>query len=191
MDLIKINLPSFVEIEGIFFDIKTDFRDWLKFDRLIKDEATTYEDIDYLYILEKPEDKEKGLKALLDFFAPPQELPRKISGGNTDPVIDYELDADLIYSAFLEQYNIDLMAQDETGHALPLHWHKFQALLKGLHNTRLNEIMEIRAFNPNNKDDYNKQMQKLKNAWKIPHRESAADRKRREEFNALFEQKSK
>lgn len=187
MDLIKIKLPSTIEVEGDFFSINTDFRAWLKFDRLLKNEELTYLDLDYLYILEKPDDRQKGFEKLLKFFNPPAELPRKMGGGNGDPVIDYELDGDLIYSAFLEVYNIDLLATDGNGHALPIHWHKFLALLNGLHDTRLNEVMSYRAYDPNDKDDYQKQYTKLKNAWKIPTRESKAAREQREKFNALFE----
>lgn len=186
LDLIKINAPSFVEIEGVFFDIQTDFRCWLKFAKLINDEETTLKDLDYLYINEKPKDRKKGLKALLEFYNPPEILPRKMGGGG-EIVLDYELDGALIYAAFMEVYKIDLFAADKKGRAIPLHWHKFQALLNGLHGTKLNEIMGYRAYNPGNKDDHNKQMQKLKTAWAIPHKESKADKKAREEFNALFE----
>lgn len=187
MDLIKINLPSTIFVEGIFYEINTDFRAWLKFDKLIKNEELTEEEIKSYFLNEIPGNLQAALIALVDFFNPRQELPRSTGGGSSDPVLDYELDGDLIYSAFLEQYKIDLMATDENGHAIFLHWHKFLALLKGLHDTRLNDIMSYRAFNPNDKSDYKKEMQQLKNAWAIPHHETKSEKAAREKFNKLFE----
>lgn len=186
MDLIKIKLPSFVEVEGFFYEIKTDFRAWLAFSRLIQDEATSWEILEKtIYLCDPPKDKEKGLKALLEFYNPPQELPRKTGAGSKAIILDYDIDADLIYSAFYEQYKIDLL---ETS----LHWHKFLALLNGLHDTRLNEVMGYRVYDPNDKDDYTKQMQKLKNAWEIiPKAEKEKRKKARDKFNSLLEKKSK
>lgn len=191
MDLIKIKMPSNIEVEGVFYDIYTDFRTWLKFDRLLKNEESTYADFDAFYILEKPKDRAKGLEALIEFYNPPSELPRKIGRGSSEPVIDYELDGDLIYSAFYEQYNIDLMATDKHGKGIYIHWHKFLALLNGLHDTRLNEIMSYRAYDPNDKTDYKKQYEMLKNAWRLPIRESKKDKAAREKFNSLFETSQK
>lgn len=187
MDLIKIKMPSNIEVEGVFYDIYTDFRAWLKFDRLLKNEESTYADFDTFYILEKPKDRAKGLEALIEFYNPPCILPRKIGRGSSEPVIDYELDGDLIYSAFYEQYNIDLMATDKNGKGICIHWHKFLALLNGLHDTRLNEIMSYRAYDPNDKTDYKKQYEMLKNAWRLPIRESKKDKAARDKFNSLFE----
>lgn len=186
MDLIKINLPSTIEVEGIFYDINTDFRAWLKFDRLLKNEEINEIEFKGFFLNDIPPFTEAALKELINFYNPPAELPRKM-GGSSEPVIDYYYDGDLIYSAFLGVYQIDLLATDKHGRAIPLHWHKFLALLNGLHNTRLNDIMSYRAFNPNDKTDYKKQYEQLKNTWRIPTKETKAAKAQREKFNALFE----
>lgn len=186
MDLIKVALPSTVEVGGNFYPINTDFRAWLVFDRLIKKEGVLVGEFDYLYLDGAPRDRIAGFNELLNFFSPKKELPRAIGGGNGDRVIDYELDADLIYSAFYQCYKIDLLEIDKSGHFIPLHWHKFTALLNGLTGTKLNEVMGYRSYNENDKTDYSKQLVQLRNAWRLPEIETEADRKAREEFNALF-----
>lgn len=186
MDLIKAKAPDAVEVEGVFYEIKTELRDWLAFSRLLKSDKLTYKDIEFLYIYEKPADAEKGFKALLDFYNPPKELPRVSGKGSSVQLIDYDLDADFIYSAFLEQYNIDLLATDENGKLIPMHWHKFLALLSGLHDTKLNEIMGYRGYNENDKSDYKKQMIQLKNAWRIPTKADKESKKVQERFESLL-----
>lgn len=189
MDILKSCPPSTIEVEGVFYDINTDFRAWLKFGRLLEDEETTYNDIKYLFLTKTPRDLKKAFNPLLDFYAPKNELPRKMGGSTNARLIDYQIDSDLIYAAFLEQYNIDLFALDKAGHTIPLHWHKFLALLNGLHGTKLNEIMSYRAFNENDKSDYKKQMVKLREAWRLPQKMSKATKKAYDDFNALFDKK--
>lgn len=190
MDLIKVCLPSTIEVEGIFYPINTDFRAWIVFSRLLYKENVTLVEFDYLYLNDKPLDRQKGFEKLLEFFAPKKELPRAIGGGNGERVIDYDLDAELIYSAFMQVYKIDLLATDKKGRAIPLHWHKFTALLNGLTGTKLNDVMGYRSYNENDKSDYNKQLINMRNAWRLPAIETAEDRKAREEFNALFDVKN-
>lgn len=52
---------------------------------------------------------------------------------------DLEYDSEYIYAAFLEQYGIDLSD-------IPyLHWWKFLALFKGLHDCKMTDIMGYRG----------------------------------------------
>ena len=60
-----------------------------------------------MYVDEKPSDRQEGFLSLYDFYYEKKELPR-VEGYSGDKVIDYEIDSDLIYSAFYECYNIDL-----------------------------------------------------------------------------------
>ena len=57
---------------------------------------------------------------------------------DSEPVIDFQQDADLILAAFRQAYGIDLKKSG-------MHWCEFSALLKGIpRNTRLAEIIDIR-----------------------------------------------
>lgn len=188
LDLTKIKMPSALEVEGVFYAINTDFRKWLLFSRLIKDNSSTMADAEKLiYIDAIPTNKEKSIEAIYNFYNPPHELPRKVGATSGAIALDYDIDADLIYAAFLQGYKIDLLGTDCHGHAIELHWHKFIALLSGLKDTKLNEIMSYRGFIPNNKITYEKQMIELKQSWEIRPPESEESKRAREEFNALLE----
>lgn len=186
-DLLKAKAPDTIEVEGVFYDIKTELRDWLRFSRTLKNEDALLSDFDFIYVDKIPQDRQKGFSALIEFYNPPRELPRKVGKSNNNTImLDYDLDAPLIYSAFMELYGIDLLATDNKGKLIPIHWHKFLALLEGVHGTKLNDIMGYRAYNPNDRTKYEKQMSDLKKAWEIIPPESKKSREQREKFNSLF-----
>lgn len=66
---------------------------------------------------------------------------RKKTGDDDKRSFDFIQDADLIYAAFRQAYNIDLV--EEQGR---LHWWKFQALLSGLpEDTKFVQVIQIRT----------------------------------------------
>lgn len=163
MDLGKITLPEAVEVSGKSFQIHTDFQFFISFSRMIK-EKHLLSDYDFMYKNKIPYNKQRGLDALIAFAWPHKELPRQTYGQNDEIIIDYDIDADLIYSAFYAQYGIDLFKED-----LHLHWHKFQSLLNGLKDTKLNDIMMFRSYIAKSTDgqEYKKAMLHLKEIWRI------------------------
>lgn len=187
LDLIKINSPSDICVDGEFFAINTDFRKWLSFARMIAEPSTLLVFFDSFYLDRIPQDRQKGFDELLKFYSPERILPRPIATTSAR-VLDYELDADLIYAAFMQCYHIDLFATDSNGHAVELHWHRFLALLYGLRDTMLNDVMSYRAWQKGDKTTYEQSMEKLKNAWALPTIQSAEDKAIRDEFNMEFEQ---
>ena len=162
-------LPDHVSAGGKFFLIKTDSRSWLAFSDTSSDKGATLKDIEFIYADEvpPPELQKEAFSNLLKFYRPETDLPRS-TGGSGEKVLDYVIDSQLIYAAFMEQYGIDLTATDETGHFIPMHWHKFLALLSGLHNTKLNDVMGWRCWNGDTKTEYGKSMAKLKASWELP-----------------------
>ena len=163
IDLTKAKLPEAIEVSGTFYRIHTDFRYFIRLDQLLHVRETRLEDLDFMFIAEIPQDRIAGFKALTAFMNPPRLLPRK--NGREDagaPVIDYQLDADLIYAAFMQQYHIDLSVE-------PLHWYQFSALLAGLRETKLTDIISFRLWENTSgkKDEYSRTMQKLHDAWEI------------------------
>ena len=62
---------------------------------------------------------------------------------DSEPVMDFEQDADAIYSSFRQQYGIDLIREK-------LHWMEFRLLLRGLcEDTKFGELLRIRNMDPN------------------------------------------
>ncbi|MGU8046729.1 bacteriophage Gp15 family protein [Streptococcus suis] len=85
-----------------------------------------------------------------------------------EPLYSIEHDAEYIYAAFMQVYRIDLIeVQGE------LHWKKFNALLAGLpDNTKMSEIMRIRAWKPSKYDSEAERgrMRKLKKLFALPNK---------------------
>lgn len=142
--------PDTVEVNGGFLHIKTDFRYWLKFEKIIKKETVYLNEFDYL--LEEGEATQEVADALFDFFDFNPKYP--ISDKQGENVVDFEGDAPFIYASFKRTYGIDLF-NDE------LHWWKFKILLFGLLNP-YSEIIKYRAYTGNDKD-----MLELKEMWKV------------------------
>ena len=178
MDLTRKSLPNVVMINGREYSIYTDFRLWMRFEiEVSKMKTTDNIDVSYLFKNEKP--RYCNLEELFVFAKPANELPRNFKHSNVR-VLDYEVDAELIFSAFLEQYGIDLFEIEE------LHWHKFLALLKGLNDsTRLREVMGYRSYeksNEKNRDIY----AELRAAWALEEPISEEEQAELEEFNKKF-----
>lgn len=177
LSLTEKNLPNTIKVGGDSFLVNTDFRTWIRFDMDLMKMKSRHDQIDvsYLFVDKKP--KWINIETLMAWAHPAREIPRKTSMDYEDVVaLDYEYDADLIYSAFLEQYGIDLMDTD-------MHWYKFQALLFGLNNTKLNEVMGYRCYKKPKKgeDPY----ERLKFAWEII-RVSEEEKEELEAFSNMF-----
>ncbi len=177
MDLTKKSLPNTVRVGGRDFSIYTDFRLWMKFEIAVS-KLKRGEKIDVKYLFKNEYPKCCNLRELFVFSRPSSPLPRQMLHSNVI-ALDYELDADLIYSAFLGQYGVDLMEVEE------LHWHKFLALLKGLNeSTKLREVMGYRCYEKNT--DKDKDMyEELKRAWEIIYI-SEEEQAEIDKFSSLF-----
>ena len=171
IELKKSRLPESVEVDGSLYAIHTSFKYFLRFIELLADKDTKPQDFDFMYKRQKPQNKENGLIALIQFCNPPQILPHtdKLEG-SSEKAVDYAIDADYIFAAFMERYGIDLVESD-------MHWYKFQALFKGLHDTKLNEIIGYRLWENTGgkRDAYTRQMEKLKTVWELPQESDAED----------------
>lgn len=92
-----------------------------------------------------------------------------------EAIFDFVEDAEYIYSAFLFDYNIDLLEQQGK-----MHWRKFKALFKGLSSkSRFKEIIEIRTAEvpkatKDNKDEIAK-IKRLKRAFALKKNQKSAE----------------
>lgn len=140
MNILLDALPKTVEIAGIPWKIHSDFRTSVQFELLMQKSGLTDEDrllqALALYFPTLPDDLPAAVEQMLWFYRC-GEAAEEDSGTGAGPVYSFEHDADLIYAAFLAQYRIDLNADT-------LHWWKFRALLRGLHED--NEFVKIMGY---------------------------------------------
>ena len=168
LDLKCRGLPNAIEVCGQVFLLNTDFRPWLQYPGILGD------NLQKLFTDHAPPLLTREVLEQLDrFYMPPAELPRGSSAGV--PLVDWDLDADLIYAAFMQAYGIDLIEAD-------MHWHKFLALFSALpEETLMVKIMSYRAYTGQDKD-----MLELRDKWVLPEKLGEEEQQAVDEFNELF-----
>ena len=173
--------------------INSDFRISILFELLMQDcNMTNEEKINQALILYYPDLKEiknieEAINDIVWFYKCGKEekeknINRTNSTKNTKQIYSYEFDAEYIYSAFMEQYKIDLNSIEY------LHWWKFKALFMSLNeNILFSKIMGYRAINLSQLKDktMRKQYKKLKDLYRLP--DMRSEEEKEEDFaNALW-----
>jgi hypothetical protein len=106
---------------------------------------------------------------------------KKFNSQKDERIYDYEYDDGYIYSAFLQQYGIDLQEIKY------LHWWKFKSLFDSLNkDTKIVEIMEYRAIDLGkikDKEEKNR-YKKLKKIYKLPDMRTEAQKE--SDFGSSF-----
>lgn len=179
IDLKTKGLPNAIEVNGTPFLLNTDFRIWLSFiermECLQNGDRSRYSE---LFSGLPPVPTKAVIEALGAFYSPPREIPR--SESVEEPLIDLEIDADYIFAAFMQAYDIDLTEVD-------MHWHKFTALLSALPaGTVMTDIIGYRGYRGSSKDPEYKEHMKRKAIWALPQKASEEEQAAMEEFNKLF-----
>lgn len=173
MDLTKAVLPDSVEVLGRHYRIRTGHSYWFQFARMIE-ERQYLNSFDIFYVRDVPEDRKAGVDALSGFYAEPGVLPRSTGEGG-ERVLDYAIDANLIYAAIFQCYGVDLFERQ-------IHWHKVRAMIAGSTGTRLNEIISYRTSSPG-KD---RGLARMKRAWALPEKVSKDDEELLGRFSEQF-----
>lgn len=154
-------------------DINSDFRISILFELLMQDnELSEEEKVEQALILYYPNLEEitnykEAIENIIWFYKCGKEEVKENVDEESNmknrqkQIYSYEFDAEYIYSAFMEQYNIDL------NNISYLHWWKFKALFNSLNeNVLFSKIMGYRAMNISKIKDkemrkHYKKMQKL------------------------------
>ena len=151
MNILIDKLPT--EVEGL--ELNADFRTSILFELLMQDKDISNEDkvalSINLYFNRQPkstEEIEKMTKAIIWFYSCGNK--KKELKDNEEEIVkkerkrkqiySFEQDDFLIYSAFMEQYHIDLNEAN-------LHWWKFKAMFDGLNdNILFSKVMGYRSI---------------------------------------------
>lgn len=154
------------EING--YRIKPDFRNVLRIFRLLSDPDTSDAMkltllCEYFFVNEAPDNAEL---LFYEFAVPERETESK----RDKKRMDWEFDADEIYSDFLREYRIDLFKENP-------HWYKFLALLAGLNkDCALYSKIHLRFMDLKNyKGEEREKLERAKQNVQIPEILSAAE----------------
>jgi len=168
MSLLTDKLPEHITVNNSQFPIKTDFKHWLKFTQILlneKNEIKMLTNICYEVFEELPKAPINDvLSELMSFYSPPQKINSTGNGEKQNRQYDFDYDAELIYSAFMQQYNIDLLTTN-------MHWWKFKALFDSLNDdTQFIKVVGFRAVNLSEIKDkeQKKYYAKMKRMYKLP-----------------------
>ena len=133
MNILTSQPPETVDIGGRSVPIASGFREGIRFEMMALDENLTADHILANYFgADWPEPYDEAIRAAIWFYhcgeeqteeKPEPESKKKLK--NNRRSYDFEIDAEAIYTSFLQTYGIDLLAEN-------LHWWIFRALLLGL-----------------------------------------------------------
>ncbi|EPY2279512.1 bacteriophage Gp15 family protein [Clostridium sporogenes] len=172
MNMLIDLVPTTVEIEGGEYEINSNFRVSILFELLMQDNSISEEDkimqALQLYYPVIPTNINMAVDKMLWFYRCGKDMiPSKGigKGKGVTQIYSFEYDDDYIYSAFLDQYGVDLQDIEY------LHWWKFKAMFKALKED--NEIVKIMGYRSmdlskikdKEEKNYYRKMQEL---YKIP-----------------------
>lgn len=190
MSLFDEPLPTSYEYNGVEYEMHTDFREWIRFELLMTDPDIIPRDKPLLLarLIFPVVPPDPNLSEFIIWFyscgrKPPKVKSRKaVSPKKSAAVYSFEYDDGYIYAAFFEQYGIDLTTVEY------LHWWKFRALFKGLHDVKICSIMSYRSEEITSKtpESRKKQITELKQIYALP--KSLSEQQKIEEARRLMEQ---
>ena len=178
----KLNdaLVNCFELKGKEYSIDLSFNKVLDVFEILKEEEFTMLEKAYLIVRfmtgEELEDmdeivdcwvyiKENFLelkKEMVQYDLLGNPMPQAVEEEEHERLIDFELDAEYIYASFLQAYGINLFKVQNK-----LTWIEFKALLNALpENTIMQQIIQIRAWKPEDGGDKNK-MRKLQAKYRL------------------------
>lgn len=194
-------LPNLVNIAGAKFVINTDFRTGILFEKMMLDKEIEEDEKSKLainlyydneenrhlrYIINNMNNKDEATDKLLWFYRCGREehevvgSKKSYSSSSSKNIYDYDFDQEYIYSAFLEQFNIDLQDMEY------LHWWKFRALFNSLNeNCKFSKILNYRSIDLSKvKDKDEKEFYKnMKALYEIPTKISKEEKEKVDAIN--------
>lgn len=171
-------LPYFVILQKRKYKINVDFRNMISFENKVQDKSVDnskkieyglrhfypafFYAENYRKLLQNPQLYKEACEKMIWFYKCGREDYHKTKGSTKGKstkkqIYSYEFDDEYIYSAFYQEYKIDLTYEK-------VHWWKFKALLKSLKsNVEFVKIQGYRAYSGKDKN-----MLELRDYWELP-----------------------
>lgn len=186
MNILIDKLPTSVVIDGVEYKINSDFRTSILFSLLIEDNDVNEQDkilgALQLYYDVIPNNINSAIDGIINFYLCNDNnntSSGSLKNKSNKKVLDYEIDSNYIYSAFLTQYHIDLQDIEY------LHWWKFKAMLESLNDDlMLSKIIKFRSIDVSKIQDkeQKKYYQKMQKMYEIKEKISEEELKQLEEW---------
>lgn len=167
MNILIDTFPKTVDVCGQKCAIHTDFRTWIRFTLLAFGNTSLAQkslDIIKLVFIDFPPNLIEALKAVMNFYNPKHSKNSAKGSGKQEKMYDFDYDAEAIYAAFMQQYNINLKEAQ-------MHWYEFKALLDNLtEDTRFIKTVSYRAVDLSEikSDEMRKFYAHMKSACALP-----------------------
>ena len=167
MNILIDELPAAIDVCGQKCAIHTDFRTWIRFTMLVFENTPLTQkclDIIKLVFVDCPPNLIEALKAAMNFYNPNHSEKSAKGSGKQEKMYDFDYDAEAIYAAFMQQYNINLKEAQ-------MHWYEFKSLLDNLtEETRFIKTVSYRAMDLSEikSDEMRKFYSKMKSACALP-----------------------
>lgn len=178
MNILTDTLPKELIICGKSCPINSDFKTWIKVSELMgksnSDEISVIKEVLKLVFLKLPPRLCDAIAAILEFYNPKKIGEVKGEASPRKRVYDFSYDAELIYAAFWEQYNIDLQSAS-------LHWWQFKTLFDNLsEETQFIKVVGYRSINPETiKDKEQKKFyRRMKERYRLPDNRTQEEKER-------------
>lgn len=175
--LCNILLDELPKITPNSYKINTSYKQGIKFELLMQDNELQKEEKVMLALalfydkkeinqMKTPEELQKRINDILWFYKcnKIEQNNKGVNARKEKQIYSYEFDADKIYSAFMQQYNVDLQKTD-------LHWWQFRSMFESLTDkTQIVEIMGYRAIDLSKIKDKEekKRYKELKRIYVLP-----------------------
>ena len=190
MNILVDLLPKKVDIDGKYYEINWDFRTSILFEMMmddveLSDEEKLIKGIE-LYYPVIPENLEEAIEKIIWFYSCGKENNLKSSsktGSNSEQIYNFNYDDEYIYSAFLDQYRIDLNDIEY------LHWWKFKAMFKALkEDNEIIKIMGYRSIDLSKIEDKKQKefYKKMKKIYEIPIAISKDEKEKIDKINEIL-----
>ena len=151
MNILLDALPTTINIDGEAIPVKTDFRYWIRFTEIVQEydlESITIDE--YVEMMQKVISTifydEQKIEITITLFSEITDFYTGFSKGkqskknNEKKVFDFVVDADEIYSSFLQEYGIRLIHEK-------MHWYEFRTLFSGLsQDSAIGRLIHIRTM---------------------------------------------
>lgn len=145
--LTRSELPRNIEINDRAYSIDTDFRAWIRFEEVVQDDniadgmklliASDFVSLDRSAYEENSQ--EDIMDALFSFYRMYKPVLKASTSRNDEVAYKYTSDIGYVYSAFLQQYGINILTAN-------MHWFEYKSLFDSLtDSTKFIQIVGYRT----------------------------------------------